>query len=116
MDSISLTIGLSWLLTGILSILLCLPLIKRKIPRNSFYGMRFPQSFQSEEAWFKINAFGGKQMLQWSLLLIASGALTFFLPLQTHPARALFAGLAPLIFILIPIRQTWRFAKSLSKR
>lgn len=116
MDLVALTIGLSWLLTGTLSILLSLPLIKRRIPRNSFYGMRFPQSYQFDEAWFKINTFGGKQMLQWSLAIIATGTLTLFLPLQTHPARALFLGFTPLIFILIPILQTWRFAKSLSKR
>jgi hypothetical protein len=113
MDPISLTIGLSWLLTGTLSLLVSLPLIKRKIPRNSFYGMRFPQFYQSEEAWLKINTFGGKQMLQWSLLLIASGALTLFLPLKAHPTQALFIGLSPLIFILIPILKTWRFAQKL---
>ncbi len=113
MDPISLTIGLSWLFTGTLSLLLSLPLITGKIPRNNFYGMRFPESYQSEEAWQKINTFGGKQMRLWSLLLLATGTLALFLPLHAHPARALFIGLFPLIFILIPILQTWRFARKL---
>jgi hypothetical protein len=111
MDLVALTVGLSWLFTGALCILLSLPLIKRKIPRNSFYGMRFPQSYQSDEAWFKINEFGGKQMLLWSLLIIAAGTLALFLPLQGHPARALFIGLFPLVFILTPVLLTWRFAR-----
>jgi uncharacterized membrane protein HdeD (DUF308 family) len=73
--------------------------------------MRFPQSYQSDEAWFKINEFGGKQMLLWSLLIIAAGTLALFLPLQGHPARALFIGLFPLVFILTPVLLTWRFAR-----
>lgn len=115
MDSVSLTIGLSWLLAGILTILLSLPLISRKIPRNSFYGMRFHPSYQSEEAWFKINEFGGEGMRFWSLFIFAAGTLTLFLPLQAHPARALFIGLLPLLFILIPILLTWRFARRFEK-
>jgi hypothetical protein len=111
MDLVALTIGLSWFLTGALSVLLSLPLIKRKIPRNSFYGMRFAASYQSDQAWYEINEFGGKQMLFWSLLIIAAGTLTLFLPLRGHPTRTLFIGLFPLIFILTPVLLTWRFAR-----
>lgn len=57
------------LLLGALSI----PLIRRRVPMNKFYGVRFPQSFQSDEAWYRINAFGGKCLVVASLAILFVG-------------------------------------------
>ena len=51
-------IGIALLLAG-----LSVPLILRKVPMNHLYGVRFPQSFKSDEAWYEINEFGGKALL-----------------------------------------------------
>ena len=56
MNSI-INIGIALLLAG-----LSLPLILRKVPMNSLYGIRFPQSFKSDKAWYEINAYGGKAL------------------------------------------------------
>lgn len=109
-------IGTSWTVLGLLHIGLAIPLVRRCIGRNSLYGVRFPQSFQSDDAWFAINQFGGKRMIVWSIPLLVVGVVSFFLPLQSHLALTLTLGFAPLIFILIPIAESWRFARSYRSR
>lgn len=42
--------------------LLSLPLIFRKVPMNHFNGIRLRASFESEERWYDINAYGGRQL------------------------------------------------------
>jgi SdpI/YhfL family protein len=68
----------------------CLPLIKRKVPMNRFYGIRVREAFRSKERWLDINAYGGRQFAVWSLPIIITGILGLLLP--TH-----------LVFIYIPI-------------
>ena len=111
MDPVALTVGLSWTLAGLLCIAVSLPLIRGKIGRNSIYGIRLPQSFQSDEAWFAINRFGGKRIVIWSVPMVAVGIVCLFLPLQSHTALTLVLGFAPVVFLLIPVFESWRFAQ-----
>lgn len=111
MDPVAVTVGVSWTVAGLLCAGLAVPLVRGRVGRNAFYGVRFPQSFQSDDAWFAINRFGGKRLLVWSIPLVAAGIVSFFLPLQSHAGLALTLGFAPLIFILIPVLASWRFAR-----
>src|SRR5258708_2228688 len=111
MDAIAITIGISWTITGLLCIGLAIPLVRGQVGRNGLYGIRFPQSFQSDDAWFAINRFGGKRLIVWSIPLIVIGIVLLFLPLQSHTALTLTLGFAPLVFILIPVVEAWRFAR-----
>lgn len=61
-------IGVALLLAG-----LSIPLIMRKVPMNSIYGVRFPQSFKSSDAWYEINEYGGKALLISSIPILLSG-------------------------------------------
>lgn len=111
MDAVAITVGLSWTFAGLMCILLAIPLARGRIGRNAFYGARFRQSLESDEAWQAINRYAGKQMIGWAIPLIAVGVVSFFLPLQSHVALTLVLGFAPLIFVLIPVLNTWRFAQ-----
>jgi len=116
MDAVAITIGISWTLAGFLCIGLAIPLVRGRVGRNSFYGVRFPQSFQSDDAWFAINRFGGKRMIAWSIPLILVGIASFFLPLKSRTGLALALGFAPLVFILIPVIEAYRFARRYQPR
>jgi uncharacterized membrane protein len=61
-------IGIAILIGG-----LSIPLIRRKVPMNHFYGVRFPQSFKSEKAWYEINEYGGRLLLLWSVPILLIG-------------------------------------------
>ena len=111
MDPVSITVGLGWTIAGAICILLAIPLVRGQIGRNSFYGVRVRQAFESDEAWQAINRYGGKQMIGWSIPLVVIGLVSFFLPLQSNDALTIVLGFAPMIFILIPVFNTWRFAQ-----
>ncbi len=62
----------SYLATALLFIGLALPLIRRKIPRNKWYGFRFKGALKNDDIWYDTNQFGG-----W--LLLISGVITLAL-------------------------------------
>jgi len=111
MDAVAITVGISWTVVGLVCIGLAVPLVRGQVGRNALYGVRFPQSFQSDDAWFAINRFGGRRLIVWSIPLIVMGIVSFFLPLQSRTGLTLVLGFGPLIFILIPVVEAWRFAR-----
>lgn len=111
MDPIAITIGCGWTLAGFLIIALSIPLVQGRVAPNSLYGIRLPQSFQSDEAWYAINRFGAKRLIMWAIPLTLVGIVCFFLSLQSHPTLALTIGLAPLVFLFIPCFESWQFAR-----
>lgn len=74
-------LGLVNIGSAILFIILSIPLIMRKVKMNRFYGVRIKKSFESEENWYTLNAYGGKQLAVWSIPLILAGVLCFFVPI-----------------------------------
>ena len=111
MDTVSMTIGLSWICIGLLTTGLAIPLVQGRVKRNALYGVRFRQSFESDEAWLAINRFGGWAMIYWAVPLFAVGVVALFLPLGSQPFWALVFGFAPLLCILVPLVLSWRFAR-----
>lgn len=51
------------LAVGLLLVGISIPLIKRSIQMNQYYGVSTPETFKSEENWYEINSYGGKQLL-----------------------------------------------------
>ncbi len=45
-----------------------LPLVKRKIKMNGLYGIRIAKAFESEDNWYSINEYGGRQLIIWVYL------------------------------------------------
>lgn len=111
MDPVSITIGLSWCISGLLLMVLSVPLARGKVGRNFVYGVRFPQSFQSDDAWHAINRFGGRRMILWSVPIIAVGVVSFFIPLESRTTLSLLLGFGPMAFVVIPAIESWRFAQ-----
>jgi hypothetical protein len=57
----------SLLLTCAVTALVSLPLIKRKVPPNRFYGFRTRETLASPDVWYPVNAFSG-----WALLVASA--------------------------------------------
>ena len=91
-------LGLTVIGSGCACIALRLPLMNRKVKMNRWYGVRIPKSFQSEENWFKINEYGGRQLVIWSVPLIAWGLLCFVIP-----AKDVNRGFEAFTFVAFPI-------------
>jgi uncharacterized membrane protein len=112
MESASISLGLTNIFAALLIIGISIPLVMRKIPMNHFYGVRFKKSYESDENWYKINHYGGKQLIAWSIPLLIIGAVTFFLPLNGSGILSTLIGCAPLI-VLVPAYLSYKYAKKL---
>jgi hypothetical protein len=90
--------GLINITSGLLFIGISIPLVKRKIKMNSLYGFRMEKSFKSEENWYNINAYGGKELMVWSVPVILLGIICFFIPSNNQ-----YKEVMPLILCVGPI-------------
>jgi len=112
MDFTSITLGISNISVAALFIVLSIPLVKGKVPMNKMYGVRIKKAFDSEENWYKINAYGGKQLILWSVPLMLLGIATFFIPLEGNGPMISAVACAPLI-VLVPAVMSWTYAKKM---
>ncbi|GAB4368060.1 MAG: hypothetical protein Kow0042_09020 [Calditrichia bacterium] len=112
MDEINVVIGGGFIFVAMLIIGLSIPLVKRMVPMNNFYGIRFAKSLESEENWYRINEYGRRQMIRWSIPILVLGILSFFLPLQGNDPLIFVITAVPLI-IFIPVIKSYRFARKL---
>jgi len=112
MTNINMIIGLSNIIVGVVTIALCIPLLKDKIAMNRWYGIRFKKSFASTENWYKINRYGAQRMLLWSVIIVNIGILSFFVPINSKGILRLLISSAPVI-LLIPVIESWLFARKL---
>jgi SdpI/YfhL protein family len=86
------------------------PLLQGRVQRNQTYGFRFPEAFESDEAWLAINRYGAQRLIFWSILLLLFGiAVPFFLPAENVVAIIAVAN-APVI-VVVPFIESWKFAK-----
>jgi hypothetical protein len=116
MNSLNVIFGLINISSALLFIAISVPLVKQKISMNSFYGFRIKRAFESNENWFKINTYGGKQLISWSIPLIIIGIFCFLFPFESDrkDIMAIFLVALPItIFTSIAIIKTILFAKKM---
>lgn len=101
--------------TGLVLFFVSLPLVFRKVPMNSIYGIRIPAAFESDERWYDINAYGGRQMAIWSLLIVAAGVAGFFLPENDASIYMPVSTVIVLVAILIPLARITRWSRRAPK-
>jgi hypothetical protein len=88
---------------GLVIFLISLPLVYRKVPMNSLYGIRIPAAFESNERWYEINAYGGRQVAIWSWVPIVAGVAGLFVPPKYMPICGVASAPVVLVSMLIPL-------------
>ena len=75
-----------------------LPLAMRKVKMNDFYGIRSGKAFKSRDNWYSINAYGGKQLIAWSIPMLAAGLVSIFITFDNRPPElmAVLFGAGPI--------------------
>jgi hypothetical protein len=112
MTSLNVVIGSSHIFLALVTALLSIPLIRGEMPMNRWYGIRFKKSIESDENWYRINKYGGRQLIIWSAVLAFLGIVTIFLPIDKGSLLCFPAALAPLI-LLVPAVISYRYAQKL---
>ena len=96
---------------GLVLTLISVPLAQGRVPMNRLYGIRIPEAFASEQAWYRINAYGGRVLLVCGLLSIGFGLLARgAAPPADSPWMALFT-VAPLLLPLLALPLILAFAR-----
>lgn len=70
----------AFLLGGALFIALSVPLIKRKVKPNGWYGFRTPRTLSDPEVWYPVNEFGGRRFLWVGVTEMVVALVLFFIP------------------------------------
>ena len=88
--------------SGFLISLLSIPLIFRRVPPNSIYGVRTKASFASDADWYRINAIGGRYLAVAGSVIVVVGIVGFFLPDSFRDRYTISATVAALLAVIIP--------------
>ena len=112
MNNAALVLGQTIAFSAIVMILISIPMLKRKVPMNRWYGARFKKSFESEENWYKINAYSAKQLIIWSIPILIIGLATPFLRLEENPGLFNAIAFSPLL-VCVPCLLSYRYARKL---
>ncbi len=72
-------IAVAHLVVAAVTMAIAVPLIRRKVKMNRWYGVRIPAAFESEEAWFDINHYGGRLLFVWALAIAVTATFGVFL-------------------------------------
>jgi hypothetical protein len=92
--------GLSDIAVGVLAIILCIPLLRNKVEMNRWYGIRFKKSFESTGNWYKINRYGARRMILWSVVIIVIGVVGLFPAFRGRGDLQAAVACAPLLLII----------------
>ena len=115
MNGIGILLALECVSCAVLFVILSVPLYQRSVKMNRWYGFRIRKSFSSEENWYKINRYGAKRLMLWSVPLLLIGVIAFFVPFDSVaedlPLVLAFA-VAPLI-VFVPLVETCLYARKL---
>ena len=107
-DALRYVIGGSNLFCALLIGGLAVPLIRGRIGPNRTYGVRTRAAFASEEAWYAINRFGGRELLRWSVPVALVGLAAFVF--SGLGAKTLIASAFVPIVYLVPCWRMHRFS------
>ncbi len=85
-------------------IMIGLPLARRKIPMNRWFGVRIPKTSTSTGLWYDINAYAGRQFILCSIPIALAGMGCFFIPFADCGPLFMLATIGPMaIFETIAI-------------
>ena len=93
-------------------ILIAIPLARRKVSPNKWYGFRIPATLSNEVVWYETNAQVGKDMMKLGALLMAGGILFYFV--DVHFFGKVMALLILLeVGIMVLLARGWHLANRL---
>ena len=86
-------------ITGMLFVLLGLPMALGKVRRNWLYGVRTTTSMASATNWTAMNKAAGRVLVCWGVVLLALAGVVTLLDAGTE-RRALYTGIAAVPLLL----------------
>jgi uncharacterized membrane protein len=84
-------------ITGLLFSGMAIPLIRKRVKINSWYGIRVPDATISDEVWYEVNAIMGRYLFAFGLV-ISVLSLHFILNPSNEEYKMVYTLIGVLIF------------------
>jgi hypothetical protein len=102
--------------TSLLLIGLSIPLIRRMVAPNGWYGFRVRQTLEDPVVWYDANAYSGKCLLGAGVAILVNGVALYAIPNLDGPSYATACATADLgalaVAVTLSFRHLGRIAKS----
>ena len=85
---------------GLLFVALSIPLIKERVPPNSFYGFRIAKSLSDPKIWYAFNRMSGIDLLIAGALISLGSVAMLFLGQHLQPQQVALSLLLLMVFTL----------------
>jgi hypothetical protein len=100
---------------SLLLIGLSIPLIRRMVAPNSWYGFRVRQTLEDPVVWYEANAYSGKCLL-WAGVAILIGCVVLFeIPGLDDPSYAICCAAVALGTLGVAVFRSFRFLGRIAK-
>ena len=100
---------------SVLLIALSMPLIKRKVAPNSWYGFRVRQTLEDPAVWYEANAYSGRCLLWAGVAILIGSVALFAVPGLEGPAYATASAVVDLVAIAVAVILSFRFLGRIEK-
>lgn len=96
---------------GLLSILIALPLIERRIKPNPWYGFRVRATLENSELWYDVNAHMGRRLLISGLITTLAAIGLYVMPGLTMDTYAIACGGISILALSVGLGQTMSYLR-----
>jgi uncharacterized membrane protein len=99
--------------SGLLLIIISIPLVKNWIKPNPFYGFRVKKTLEDPEIWYLVNAYSGKRLLLAGIFTSLSSLILFIYPGLSLENYSLTCLVLSMTSLTIAIIQSLNYLKSI---
>jgi len=109
------TILILYIVIGLLSAAIAVPLIRGKVKPNALYGFRVPQTLSDPEVWHAVNAHFGRRLLVTGMATTLAALLLYRPPGLDVDSYAWALLTVFVLFFGVGVVQSWRYMNALTK-
>lgn len=107
-------LSISLVATGLLMVVLAIPMIRGKVPPNHWYGFRVRRTKEDPQIWYPANAYAGKLVLVYGLFIcVAAIVLPWMFADLAPDALAWVMTFVLLGGLLVVVLLSWRYLRKL---
>jgi uncharacterized membrane protein len=107
---------LLFVLTGLLLIVISIPMIRGKVKPNSWYGFRIRATLDDPDVWYPANAYAGKWLLGYGVVqTIAAVLIPIVWPTISVDEYSILITVVLMVGLLVVFIASMRFVTSLTK-
>ena len=109
------TLLLLYVISGLVLVIISIPMILGKIKPNLFYGFRVQATLEDPEIWYAVNRYFSKFLLITGLGVMVGSIALYFIPGISVDAYALACLGIFLAFFIPAMTLSWKYMNSLKK-